>query len=98
MAIIANLALTPIPSNTVGGSLPAALNYGTITAAGGAGTYTINHGLSWVPQFVIVVPILAEGVTPTASNAVYAMCAVDFSSTLIAVNLPGNGTYRVIYG
>lgn len=98
MAIIANLTPTPVPANAALGEVPQLLYHVTVTAAGGAGTYTFNHGLPYIPTFVSVMANLAEGTAPTATNAVAASCTADFSATVAAINLPGNGTYHVIYG
>lgn len=98
MAIIANLTPTPVPANTALGGVPMQLFHVKVTAAGGAGTYTINHGLSYTPTYAFAVAELAEGTTPTASNAVMANCIADFTSTVIAINLPANGVWDVFYG
>ncbi len=99
MAVVAQLVPTPIPANTQNGAVPGSIfSHVTITSAGGAGTYTFPHNLQWTPTFVWVVPQLTEGTTPTATNAATAWCFADTTATLIGVNLPGNGTYHVIYG
>lgn len=98
MAIVAQLTATPVPANTQLGAVTGTpFAHVTITSAGGAGTYTFLHLLQWTPTFVWIVPRLTEGTAPTAANAAVAWCQADTSSTLIGVNLPGNGTFDVIY-
>lgn len=98
MAIVATLTPTPIPANTQNGGVQGTMiNHVTITAAGGAGTYNFPHNLTWTPLFVSVIAQLTEGTTPTAANAAVAWCVADTTSTNVAVNLPGNGTYHVFY-
>jgi hypothetical protein len=72
--------------------------HGTITAAGGAGSYLVNHGLPYKPTFAMVIPVLADGVTPTAANAAVGRVSADDTASAFGVALPGNGTYEVIYG
>ena len=99
MAVVANLTPTPVPAaGELNGSVTGTmLCHVTITSAGGAGTYTFVHNLQWTPTFVAIVPQLSEGTTPSAANSAVAWCKADTSSTLIGVNLPGNGTFDVIY-
>ncbi len=98
MAVVATLTATPVPAgNTLGGS-PMQLFHVKVTSAGGAGTYEFLHGLPYTPTVAWVVNDLAEGTTPTASNAAVATCYADFSATVIAINLPGNATYHIIFG
>lgn len=98
MAIIANLTGTPIPSTSLNGAVPGTLlDHVTVTSAGGAGTYTFTHLLQWTPTFCLVVPQIAEGTTPTTSNSSVAFCKADTTSTVIAFNLPGNGTFDLYY-
>lgn len=99
MAIIATLATTAVPSSTQQGAIPGTVfAHVKITAAGGAGTYNFAHNLQWTPTFALVIVELAEGVNPTAANAAVAFCPADTTATNLAVNLPGNATYHVIYG
>lgn len=98
MAVVANLTGTPIPAGDTLGGAPMLLFHQTVTAAGGAGTYTLNHGLTYKPTLCLVIAQLAEGTAPTAANAVAAHCVADDSATLLAFNLPGNGTFEIIYG
>jgi hypothetical protein len=98
MAIVAQLVPTPIPSTTQNGEVPGTLfGHVTVTSAGGAGTYTFPHNLQWTPTMAFAVARLTEGTTPTAANSATAFCAADTSSTLVAINLPGNGTFDVFF-
>ena len=98
MAVVATLAPTPIPSQDTLGGIPQCLYHGSIVAAGGAGTYLVTHGLPYKPTFVHVIAVLGDAVAPTAANAAVARCSADDTATAFGVNLPGNGTYEVIYG
>jgi hypothetical protein len=98
MAIVATLTPTPVPASTLNGEvLGTAINHVTITSAGGAGTYNFPHNLQWKPLMCIVVPQLAEGTTPSAANSAVAYCIADTTTTNLAVNLPGNGTFDVYF-
>jgi hypothetical protein len=98
MAIVAQLVPTPIPGTTQNGDVPGTLlAHVTITPAGGAGTYTFPHNLQWAPTAVFGIARLTEGTTPTTSNSLIAYCAADTTTTLVAVNVGGNGTYDVFY-
>jgi hypothetical protein len=99
MAIIATLVPTSVPTGTQQGAVPGTVfSHVTITSAGGAGTYNFAHGLQWTPTFALVIVRLAEGVNPTAANAAVGFCAADTTATNLAVNLPGNATYDIVYG
>jgi len=98
MAIAATLTPTAVPSNTQLGAVPGtSFCHVTVTSASGAGTYRVAHGLTWTPTMCFVVPQLSEGTTPTASNASVAYCIADTGTTYLAFNLPGNGTFDVVY-
>ncbi|SRR5216683_5713862 len=98
MAIVANLTPTDIPAGTQNGAVPGTVfSHVTVAPAGGAGTYTFAHNLQWTPTFVMVIAQLAEGTAPTAANSLAAYCIADTSSTLIAINVGGNGTFHVFY-
>ena len=99
MAALAQLTATPIPGNTQTGAVPGTtFGHVRITPANGAGTYTFLHNLQWTPTFCFVIPQLAEATNPSGSNACVGWCFADLSSTLIAINVAGNGTYHCIYG
>lgn len=99
MAVVATLPLaSSIPAKAVGGSIPGTLYHGTVTAAGGAGTYLVTHGLNYSPTFAMAIAVLADGTTPTASNAVSARVSADDTATAFGIALPANGTYEVIFG
>lgn len=98
IAIIANLTPTPIPASTNNGEVPGTIfSHVTVAPAGGAGTYTFNHNLQWTPTFVMVIAQLAEGTAPSSSNATVAYCLADTTATVVAINVPSNGTYHVYY-
>lgn len=98
MAIVANLTATPVPSNTQTGAVPGTIFcHVTVTAAGGAGTYTINHNLQWTPTFGIAVAQGAEGTTPTSANSNSSFCPADCTSTVVAFNFAGNNTYDAYF-
>lgn len=95
MAIVAQLTPTPIPATTQNGAVSGAVwSHVTVAPAGGAGTYTFLHNLQWTPTFAWIIPRGADGVSPTLSAA---WCFADTSSTLIGLNVSGNGTYDVVY-
>ena len=98
MAALAQLTATPIPGNTQTGAVPGTtFGHVRITPANGAGTYTFAHNLQWTPLFAVVIPILGQGTLPVAGNAAVAFCVADTTSTLLAVNLPANGIYDVVF-
>ena len=99
MAIVAQLATTSVPSTSSNGAVSGTIwAHVTVAPAGGAGTYTFLHNLQWTPTFCFVIPQLAEATNPSGSNACVGWCFADLSSTLIAINVAGNGTYHCIYG
>ncbi len=99
MAVLATLTPTPIPAGTTFGGVSgnAMMGHVTIQSASGAGTYGFAHGMQYTPLFCMVIVQLAEGTTPTASNAAVGFCVADTTATTMAVNLPGNATYHVYY-
>lgn len=98
MAVIATLAVTPIPASATIGGIPQMLYHGTITSAGGAGTYLVTHNLAYKPTFVHVIAQLADAVAPTAANSCVARCVADDTASAFGVNLPASGTFEVIFG
>ena len=99
MAVVATLPLASvIPSSAVGGSVPGTIYHGTVTAAGGAGSYLVTHGLPYQPTFVMAIAVLADGVTPTAANSAVARVSADDTSTAFGIAVAGNGTFEVIFG
>lgn len=99
MAILANLTPTPVPSSATLGETPMVLYHVKVTSASGAGTYTFAHGLPYTPTVALVVADQSEGTNPSTSNlAQVSLCTADTNATSVAVNLPGNATYHIIYG
>ena len=99
MAVVADLTPTPVPAGDTVGGAPLLVYHVTVTSAGGAGTYTFNHGLQYTPTFALVIADQAEGTNPSTSNlGTVGVCVTDFSSTKVAINLAGNAKYHVIYG
>jgi len=98
MAIVATLTPSPVPANTLNGDVTGtAINHVTVAPAGGAGTYRFAHNLQWTPTFFMGVAELAEGTSPSATNALISYCIADTNSTYLAFNVGGNGTYDIYY-
>lgn len=99
MAVVAQLTPTPVPSGLTNGGVTgnAMMMHVQVTSAGGAGTYTFAHGLQYTPLFCIPIAKLADGVTPSASNAAVGFVSADTTATLCAIALPGNITVDVYY-
>lgn len=99
MAVIATLTPTPIPAGLTNGGVSgnAMMMHVTVAPGSGAGTYNFVHGLTYTPLFCMVVAQLAEGTAPTAANSSCGFCVADTTSTNLAINVGGNGTFHVYY-
>lgn len=99
MAALANLTATPIPAGLTNGGVSgnAMMMHVTVAPASGAGTYTFTHGLTYTPLFAMVIAQLTEGTTPTAANSSVGFCVADTTSSVLGINVGGNGTYHVYY-
>ena len=97
MATQATLVATPIPAGDTIGGMPMVTFHVQVTAASGAGTYLIAHGLQWTPTYVYAVKVLTEGIAPAATDMAVP-CYADVGATNIAINVGSNGLYDVWYG
>lgn len=102
MAVVGTLTPTPVPAGDSIGGVPMMVYHVVITTLTTftAGTWNIPHGLPYKPTFCVIVPQLADGVAPAATNALVGWCPADTNTTNLAVALlTGTSmTYDVLYG
>ena len=103
MAITGNFStFTPVPATPAQGGVSQQIYHVAVTtfATFTAGTWGVPHGLPYTPTWCVVIPRLATGGVPVATNALVAWSQADTDATHLAIALLTltSATYDVLYG